>query len=773
VARRKVAIVTVAIALVGLGLVWAGGGRADVDPFPKTLVSVNAAGTDAGNSPNTVGSKPSLSVSADGTKIAFVSVSTDLTSGDDTNGLPDVFVRDMTTGVTQLVSVNAAGTDSGSGEGVANQGSSSPQLSADGTAVVFLSDARDLVTTPLGNFNAINLYVRDLVHNTTHLVNIDEEGTGGSDSASPYHPSISSDGSRVAFQSDSDDLVSLPTPGSPQVFVRDFDTAATTLVSVNTAGTSSTVNSATLPDMDASGTKVAFASGGGDLQAGVPGSGNQVWVRDLTAGTTTLISHSTAGATTPGNGGVDDLALSANGQAVTWVSNATDLTPTVDTNSANDVFVSRSGTTTHLSSGALGAGNNASHDPVISDDGTAVAFESDASDLVVGVSDINGSTDVFVRYFFDSTPRLVSGVPDGTATGSGASGHPTINQDGTRVPFVSNAPDLVDPANPDQGSEDAFVRESFVSKTSLISDGSKPDGIGDSEVFASLAAPDDVVVPISSDGSTVAFAANVVENEFGATDTNAANDVYAVDLHNQLVISPVSPVNEGDDHVTIEVTRSGLNGSDDTVDFKTADGSATQPADYEESTGTIHFAPGEVTKTVAIPITDDGDVDPGESFSFILEDPTGAARLPANPAVDITIVDNESPPPTSSTTTSSTTTSSTTTSSTTTTTPAQPPAECEPALTGGPGPDVIRGTPGPDHICGLGGNDTLIGGGGDDIMEGGIGSDVLRGYDGEDVLRGGNGNDELRGGAGHDSLFGGAGVDECHEVADAKTSCES
>ena len=61
------------------------------------------------------------------------------------------------------------------------------------------------------------------------------------------------------------------------------------------------------------------------------------------------------------------------------------------------------------------------------------------------------------------------------------------------------------------------------------------------------------------------------------------------------------------------------------VDYATADGSAADDSDYTASAGTLTFAPGETTKTVVVPITDDGSSEPGEAFTLGLSNPTNAA----------------------------------------------------------------------------------------------------------------------------------------------------
>jgi Tol biopolymer transport system component len=91
-------------------------------------VSVNAAGTQTGSYS---GGSSNPVFSPDGTKVAFQSAAPDLVVTADANFRPDVFVRDLTTGVTTLISTNAAGTQA------ANGASGSPVFSPDGTKVAY------------------------------------------------------------------------------------------------------------------------------------------------------------------------------------------------------------------------------------------------------------------------------------------------------------------------------------------------------------------------------------------------------------------------------------------------------------------------------------------------------------------------------------------------------------------------------------------------------------------------------------------------------------
>jgi Tol biopolymer transport system component len=121
---------------------------ADLQGNPTRLVSVNRLGTGPGN-----GASSSPVVSPDGRWVVFRSDASDLVPRD-TNGTSDLFVRDMLTGTTRLVSSTTNGKDSG------NAYSSEPVLAADGKTLVFSSDATNLVP---GDHNfAGDVFVRSI-----------------------------------------------------------------------------------------------------------------------------------------------------------------------------------------------------------------------------------------------------------------------------------------------------------------------------------------------------------------------------------------------------------------------------------------------------------------------------------------------------------------------------------------------------------------------------------------------------------------------------------
>ena len=109
-------------------------------------------------------------------------------------------------------------------------------------------------------------------------------------------------------------------------------------------------------------------------------------------------------------------------------------------------------------------GNSVSGDPSISTDGRYVAFDSLASNLVLG--DTNGLEDVFVRDRLTGTTERVS-ISTGGTEGNGFSAIPSISADGRYVAFESVASNLV--PGDTNGTRDVFVRDRQTGTTQRVS----------------------------------------------------------------------------------------------------------------------------------------------------------------------------------------------------------------------------------------------------------------------------------------------------------------
>jgi Tol biopolymer transport system component len=151
-------------------------------------------------------------ISADGAYVTFDSDATNLVSGD-TNGLADVFVRDLQAGETARCSIATGGAEGAGGY----WGSLYPSVSADGRYVGFESDDTNLVA---GDINAkLDIFIHDAQTGETTRVSVDTQGQQSDGDA--HGSSISADGARVAFDSVASNLVSGDTNGASDVFLYD------------------------------------------------------------------------------------------------------------------------------------------------------------------------------------------------------------------------------------------------------------------------------------------------------------------------------------------------------------------------------------------------------------------------------------------------------------------------------------------------------------------------------------------------------------------------
>src|SRR5213078_3528455 len=240
-------------------------------------------------------------------------------------------------------------------------------------------------------------------------------------------------------------------------------------------------------------------------------------VRDRQTGMTARVSVASDG--TQANNVSSYPALSADGRFVAFQSDATNLV-VGDTNGKTDVFVHdrQTGTTERVSvasgGGTQGTGNSGGFFafPALSADGRLVAFQSDATNLVAG--DTNGATDVFVHDRQTGATERVS-VTSGGRQGNGFSAGPVLSADGRFVAFHSAATNLV--TGDTNGAADVFVHDRQTGTTERVSVASG----GTQSNAASLGSA------LSADGRFVAFQSDATNLVAG--DTNGATDVFVHD----------------------------------------------------------------------------------------------------------------------------------------------------------------------------------------------------------------------------------------------------
>lgn len=276
-------------------------------------------------------------------------------------------------------------------------------------------------------------------------------GTPPSGDFTPRVPAISSNGRYLAFSSRLA-LVSADTNNQEDIYL--FDRSARQLRRVSVASGGGQANGSSLrPHLSGDGRYVVFDSVASNLVAGDTNLGSDVFRHDRVTGETIRVSVATGGG--QGSGLSLDPEISEDGNLVVFTSGSFELVPD-DVNGANDVFVRdiAAGTTTRVSVGADGGeGELGSIDAAISGDGRFIAFTSRSGNLVAG--DTNGFEDVFVRDRVAGTTTRVS-VSSTGGEGNDGSSRASLSRDGRFVSFLSNSDNLVPGVN---GSSTLFVRD--------------------------------------------------------------------------------------------------------------------------------------------------------------------------------------------------------------------------------------------------------------------------------------------------------------------------
>jgi len=404
-------------------------------------------------------------------------------------------------GVTTLVSVSNAG-------GPGNRQSQDAVISADGRYVAFTSGASNLV--PADTNGSFDVFVRDRQAGTTRRVSV--AGTGRQGNSHSGGTAISSDGRYIAFSSDATNLVPGDTNQVADIFLRDMQAGTTRRVNLSNTGTQSPgeVGGSSAAAISDDGRYVTFWSAANSL---VPGDTNfyqEIFRRDMQAGTTRQVVMSSAGVqgndeTAPGN------AISADGRYVTFASGATNLVDG-DTNGTIDVFRRdmQAGLTQRISISSTGAQANAgSNDPSISANGRYITFTSAATNLADG--DTNSTTDVFRRDMQAGLTQRIS-ISSTGAQADNYSLAAAVSPGGRYVAFLSAATNLV----PGEANlhDHVYLRDVQTGTTRRISVTSAGE-----QARQSSESP-----AISSGGQYVTFAS--FADNLTPGDTNGTTDVF-------------------------------------------------------------------------------------------------------------------------------------------------------------------------------------------------------------------------------------------------------
>ncbi len=454
------------------------------DRAANTTQRVSIAGATQGN-----GASTNAMVSAFGRFVAFESVATNLVPGD-TNGKRDVFVRDMVTGAIARVSNRASGAQSQSDSFLKG-------FSDDGTRVLFTS-ADPILPNVVGT--STKLWYLNVTTGVYQGVPLNVNGLlGGISEVQP--PRLSRDGIYVSFSSTDDKLVPNDTV-MVDAFVRNMVAGGIQKVSVRSSGDPGT--SASYAQAVSDGGLYTFFESLDREMTNLTTLENSTenYVRGL--GLTRLAIRALE---TNANGATNSLSISGTGRYVVFASEMSNLV-LGDTNLQRDIFLwdRTNDDITLLSQTAGGVlGDNFSQFPIISRDGSTVAFRTRAQNLVGG----SFSNDCIVRKdvatgALSVVSKFPSGVP---ASGTNAD----VSADGRYISFASSQE--VQGGSTDS-LIDVYLYDSTTSSNILVST--------DVNLAGANGAAESPVM--SNDGEWIAYLSSSARLVNG--DTNGIRDVF-------------------------------------------------------------------------------------------------------------------------------------------------------------------------------------------------------------------------------------------------------
>jgi Tol biopolymer transport system component len=436
-------------------------------------------------------------VSGSGRFVAFESSASNLVAGD-TNRASDVFVRDHRDGVTTRVSVGASGLQ-------ANNGSHQPSISDDGNFIAFQSYASNLVAGDTNGY--LDVFVHDRRTRTTRRVSV---ATGGAqaDGASGG-ADISGDGRSIAFSSFATNLVADDTNGQGDVFVNEHFTTVTYKIS-----TAASVDSFA-PDISDDGRVVVYSAG------------TAITVHDRRSGDSGTIPFH-----------VYDPAVSGDGRTIVF---ATNVPFSMDSNGTVADIVKRTVmlTDTDMSLGTMElvtqdpgcvTPRGDSTSPVLSDDGRVIAFTSTATEL--DPSDHNGVADIFVKAALGARCPQRTSLTGTNAELDGASGAPSLSDDGKYVAMHTAATNL-DESGP--GSKIA-LRYALAPESPVAGDATIARGTsGIITLSDAYFAPDVQILVAPGEGVT----AEVIDSSAGTIDLRVTvSPVASTERRTIVVVNP-------------------------------------------------------------------------------------------------------------------------------------------------------------------------------------------------------------------------------------------
>jgi len=327
---------------------------------------------------------------------------------------------------------------------------------------------------------------------------------------------LSADGRYLTFTSRADNLVPNDLNNAFDTFLYDQWLQQLDCLSVNAEGVTGDSDSP-MPAISSNGRYVAFSSFASDLVANDTNQVADIFLYDQQTHTLSLITNGLDGS--PSNGNSFNPVLSEDGRWIAFESEASNLV-TDDTNQSFDIFVYETPTSqiqriSVTSEGKQGNGHSLA--PTISAEGRYIAFDSVANNL--SLLDTNLFSDVFIHDRQTHQTQLVSLAANQNEAGNGDSLNPSLSADGQWIAFDSDASNLV--TTETKNISNIFLQERLTQQTTLVSMNEQLEAGNQSSVLPTL----------SSDGRYVVFnsAATNLALVVAAKDENGAFDVFKYD----------------------------------------------------------------------------------------------------------------------------------------------------------------------------------------------------------------------------------------------------
>jgi hypothetical protein len=286
----------------------------------KTGVTKLVSKTSTGEEGN--GGSAAPAISDDGRYVVFETNATNLSSGDKNGYLRDVFLWDQQTGQLTLVSKSAAGQ-------TANGESYEPVISGDGNTIAFTSHASDIVKLePV--FNTPNIYVYDVRSGQSEFITKDyETGKAGSG----YSPSISEDGSKIAFCAYTNKLVKNDINNLWDIFLWQRGMPELKRISMTAAGgernqgdeSSSRV---VWPSISGDGNNIVFATTSSNIVSGDNNGLQDIFLYNIPSSSIKKVSMANGSAENDGDSPIgqgERIGISYDGTWITYNTNATNM----------------------------------------------------------------------------------------------------------------------------------------------------------------------------------------------------------------------------------------------------------------------------------------------------------------------------------------------------------------------------------------------------------------------------------------------------------------